>query len=263
MGTILDTFRLDGKTSVVTGGYGLYGRQMVLALAQAGAKVYTVSRSLEKNEEFAAKLRAEGLSVYAGQLDQADEESVASFLADVEAKNEKIDILVNNAVLRTLKNYNDTAENFDKSMHVNGTGLFIISRAFGSHMAARGGGSIINIGSYMGLLGPDFNLYTGTAMEGTGGQAADYFFHKGGMNNYTKFIASYYGPKNVRCNVLHLGGFFDNQDPEFVRRYSEKTFLGRMANETDIMGAIVFLASDASAYLTGASISLDGGYTAK
>ena len=93
--------------------------------------------------------------------------------------------------------------------------------------------------------------------------APDYFFHKGGMVNFTRYCASYYGPQNVRCNVLNLGGFFNNQPEEFLKHYNDKTFLKRMANDTDIMGAIVFLASDASAYITGASIPVDGGYSAK
>ena len=128
-------------------------------------------------------------------------------------------------------------------------------------MAENGGGSIINIGSYMGILGPDYELYNGTDMPTD--FAGDYFFHKGGMLNYTKFLASHYGSRNVRCNILNLGGFFNNQPEEFVKRYSAKTFLGRMANETDIMGAIVFFASEASSYITGASLNIDGGYTAK
>jgi len=112
----------------------------------------------------------------------------------------------------------------------------------------------------MGILGPDDTLYKDTGMTGF---VPDYFFHKGGMNNFTRFLASYYGPKNVRCNILNLGGLFDNQDERFVNRYNERTFLKRMANETDIVGAIVFLASDASAYITGSAISVDGGYSAK
>ena len=83
------------------------------------------------------------------------------------------------------------------------------------------------------------------------------------MTNLTRFMASYYGPKGVRCNILEPGGFFNNQDPIFVERYNDRTFLKRMANDTDLVGAVVFLASDASAYLTGTVIPVDGGYTAK
>ena len=258
---ILDFFRLDGKVAVVTGGSGLYGRQMVEALAQAGAKVYTASRTLESNEKCAKAFREKGLEVYAGQVDQSDEESVKRFLAEVTKDGQKVDILVNNSVLRVTKGYQTSPEAFDLSLHVNGTGLMIMSRAIGDHMAENGGGSIINIGSYMGILGPDYELYKGTDMPTD--FAGDYFFHKGGMLNYTKFLASHYGSRNVRCNILNLGGFFNNQPKEFVKRYSAKTFLGRMANETDIMGAIVFFASEASSYITGASLNIDGGYAAK
>ncbi len=261
MTNVMDLFSLKGKTAVVTGGSGLYGRQLVQALAQAGAKVYTASRNLESNEAYAAKMREAGLDVHAGKVDQGDQESVDAFLAELTKDGQKIDILINNSVLRVTKGYQTDAALFDQSMHVNATGLMMISRAFGDHMAENGGGSIINIGSYMGVLGPDYELYKGTEMSTD--FAGDYFFHKGGMITYTKFLASHYGAKNVRCNVLNLGGFFNNQPEKFVERYSAKTFLGRMANESDIMGAIVFLASDASAYITGASIPVDGGYIAK
>ena len=258
---VLESFRLDGKVAIVTGGSGLYGRQMVEALAQAGAKVYTASRTFESNEECAKKFREQGLEVYAGEVDQGDEESIKRFFNEVTKGGQKIDILVNNSVLRSTKSYQTDPQAFDLSLHVNGTGLMMISRAFGDHMATNGSGSIINIGSYMGLLGPDYELYKGTSMSTD--MAGDYFFHKGGMVNYTKFLASHYGRSNVRCNILNLGGFFNNQPEVFVQRYSAKTFLGRMANETDIKGAVVFLASDASAYITGAELNIDGGYTGK
>ena len=258
---IMESFSLKGKTAVVTGGSGLYGRQMVEALAQAGAKVYTASRSLESNEKFAKQMREKGLNVYAGEVDQGNEESIKKFLSEITKNGEKIDVLVNNSVLRITKGYQTDSVLFDESMHVNGTGLMMISRAFGDHMAQNGGGSIINIGSYMGILGPDYELYKDTDMSTD--FAGDYFFHKGGMNNYTRFLASYYGKNNVRCNVLNLGGFFNNQPELFVKRYCAKTFLNRMANENDIMGSVVFLASDASSYITGAAIAVDGGYSAK
>lgn len=257
---IKDLFSLKGKTAVVTGGSGLYGRQMVEALASADAEVWTASRNLSANEEYAKKMRDKGLKVYAGVIDQSDEKSIKSFLESITKDGKKIDILVNNSVLRTMRSVDDDATKFDESMHVNATGIFMISRAFGDHMAQNGGGSIINIGSYMGILGPDDSLYKGTGMTGF---VPDYFFHKGGMNNFTRFLASYYGPKNVRCNILNLGGFYNGQDERFVERYNERTFLKRMANETDIMGSVVFLASDASAYITGSAISVDGGYSAK
>jgi NAD(P)-dependent dehydrogenase (short-subunit alcohol dehydrogenase family) len=108
-------------------------------------------------------------------------------------------------------------------------------------------------------VGPDFSLYEGLNMS----CPPDYFVHKGGVLQLTRFAASKLGPRGVRVNTVSPGGFFNRQDPRLVERYSARTFLGRMANQSDLKGAIVFLASDASAYVTGANILVDGGYTAK
>ena len=170
-----------------------------------------------------------------------------------------VDILVNNAVLRAMNDWSGPAAEFAKSMEVNATGVFTMIRTFGQHMAERRRGSIINIASIHGVIGPDYTLYEGLDW----GVAPDYFFHKGGLLQLTRFAASKLGLSGVRVNALLPGGFFNNQDPQFVARYNARTFLGRMANETDLKGAIVFLASDASLYITGAAISIDGGYTAK
>ena len=256
----LEMFSLKGKTAIVTGGSGLYGRQITLALAEAGAKVVIASRNKAKNEEYAAELRSQGYDVISEELDQGNEESIKA-LAERLKKQGDIDVLVNNSVLRTMKDYHDDLSAFNKSMEVNATGIFAMCRVFGDIMAEQGKGSIINIGSYMGLLGADDTLYRGC--EFSGYNSPDYFFHKGGMTNLTRFIASYYGPKNVRCNILEPGGYYNGQNPLFVERYNDRTFLKRMANDTDMKGAIVFLASDASAYITGTVIPVDGGYTAK
>ena len=258
----MDIFSLKNKVALVTGGAGLYGRQLVRALAMAGARVYMASRNVAKNTEVANELNKEGFDVKVAYLDLGNEQSIIE-LKDIIYKSEgKLDILVNNSVLRTMSGYHDTAEAFAKSMEINATGLFLISRIFGDEMCKASTGSIINIGSYMGLLGPDYSLYEGTEMN-KDGAIPDYFFHKGGMTNYTRYLASHYGKFGVRCNVLELGGYFNNQPQEFVERYNKSTCLGRMANDTDIMGALIFLASDASAYITGAIIPVDGGYTAK
>src|SRR5512143_3314243 len=130
-------------------------------------------------------------------------------------------------------------------MRVQATGLFVITRAIADMMAVQRTGSIINIGSIQGIIGTDPTIYRGTSMSGW---YPDYFFHKGGMINYTRFIGSYYGAYGVRCNCVSPGGFQTPQHPEaFVRQYSDRTFLGRLANDTDLKGVIVFLASDASA----------------
>lgn len=262
MNDFMKTFSLEGKVAVISGGAGYYGKQMVKGLAMAGAKVYMASRNMVANEEVAKSLRDEGYAVFAESLDLGSEESILALCDRIYEKEGKVDVLVNNSVLRTMSGYHDTAETFAKSMEINATGLFLISRAFGDRMCEANSGSIINIGSYMGLLGPDYNLYKGTTMN-PDGVAPDYFFHKGGMTNYTRYLAVQYGKHNIRCNVLELGGLFGGQPDLFVQRYNDATCLGRMADDKDIMGTLVFLASDASAYITGAVIPVDGGYTAK
>ena len=260
---VLENFSLKGKVAVMTGGAGLYGRQIVAALAEAGAETYIASRNLVALEEVAEEHRQRGENVTALRYDQGVEKSILSLRDEVLKRSNKADILVNNAVLRPMKTgYGDDASTFDESMRVNATGLFIITRAFGDAMAERGeGGSIINIGSIQGMIGPDATIYRGTDMSGW---YPDYFFHKGGIINFTRFIASYYGNKGVRCNCLAPGGFWTPKMPEaFVRQYSDRTFLGRLANDTDLKGVIVFLASGASAYITGVNIPVDAGYTAK
>lgn len=258
---IMDWFSLKGKVALMTGGAGGYGRQIATALAQAGARTYITSRNVEKLEQVALQLRDSGCEVYALEVDQGNEESINK-LKDVILRQEgKIDILVNNAVLRTMNGWEDKAERFAESMQVNATGVFMMTRAFGDAMAKSGGGSIINIGSIQGMIGPDAAIYKNVGFHGF---IPDYFFHKGGMINFTRFAASYYGPSNVRCNCVSPGGLRTEAHPElFVQSFSDRTFLGRMANDTDLMGIIVFLASDASVYITGTNIPVDGGYTAK
>jgi NAD(P)-dependent dehydrogenase (short-subunit alcohol dehydrogenase family) len=258
---ILEQFSLRGKVALVSGGTGLYGRQLVEALAEAGAIAWTASRRLPESERFAQEMRDRGLDVRAAEFDQGDEASVLRLRDRIIGESGRVDALVNNAVLRVVKSWNDGAEAFAESMRVNATGIFLVTRAFGDEMAKRGCGSIINIGSIQGMVGPDATLYEGLPMDGF---LPDYFFHKGGIINFTRFTASFYGSSGVRCNCLSPGGFrTDRMHPEFVKRYSARTFLGRLANDSDLKGTVVFLASDASLYVTGANIPVDGGYTAK
>jgi NAD(P)-dependent dehydrogenase (short-subunit alcohol dehydrogenase family) len=258
---IMEWFSLKGKVVLVTGGSGKYGRQILSSVAQAGAKTYVASRGLAAIEKVAAELREQGYDVTALQYDQGDEASILALRDEIIKREGRIDGLVNNSVSRPVSSWGDDAAHFAESMKVNATGVFMITRAFGDVMAKQGSGSIVNIASMQGMIGPDATLYTDTNMTG---YIPDYFFHKGGMINFTKFVASYYGPHNVRCNSVSPGGYQTPATPElFVNRYSDRTFLGRMANDTDMMGIVVFLASDASKYITGANIPVDGGYTAK
>ena len=206
-------------------------------------------------------MRQEGGDVTAFRLDLASEESVLEFHDKVLEKAGHIDILVNNSVARPMPGYEADAKLWEESMRVNSTGNFIITRAFGKDMIAQKSGSIINIASMHGMIGPDPFLYEGLGMENWGG---DYFFHKGGMISFTRFLASYYGRFGIRCNAISPGGIKSYRTPEeFVKRYSQRTMLGRMAGADDIKGAVVYFASDASLYVTAANLPLDGGYVAK
>ncbi len=262
---VMEMFSLKGKVALVTGGYGLYGSQITEALAEAGATVITASRSLEKNETYAAQLREKGLDVHGEIFDQSDEKSIVALKDRILERYGRLDVLVNNSVLRGCftGGFFGDSDGFAKSLDINGRGFFVVTRTFGQIMEKQGSGSIINIGSYMGDLGPNQALYEDTegTMGGWGG--ADYFYHKGGMHQFTRFLAAYYGGFNVRCNCLSLGGLFNNQHPAFVKAYSKACMIHRMANNDDIKGIIVYLASDASLYTTGTVIPVDGGYSAK
>ncbi len=259
---VLDTFTLKGKVALMTGGAGLYGRQIVEALAEAGADTYIAARNRDALEEVAVMHRDNGYKVTALHYDQSDEASILALRDEIVERAGTVDILVNTAVARPMKDgMQSDASTFAHSMAVNATGLFIITRAFGDIMAEKKSGSIVNIGSIQGMIAPDPSIYRGTDMHGW---APDYFFHKGGMINFTRFMGSYYGQFGVRCNCIAPGGFLTENHPEaFVRQYSDKTFLNRLANSTDLQGTVVFLASDASVYVTGTNIPVDGGYTAK
>ncbi len=256
---VLDLFSLKGKVAVVTGGTGLYGKYIVEALAEAKAITYVVSRNLKNCEKLAISLRKKGYKVQSGEVDLCQEDSIKRLYEKIITKEKRIDILVNNAVLRPMKSYNDPIENFRVSMEVNAVGVFNLTRLFAKNMIKNRIGSIMNISSIQGVTGPDFNLYEGTNMD----TPPDYFFHKAGLISLTRYLAARLGPYNIRVNCVSPGGLFNNQTPKFVERYNKRTFLGRMALGNDIKGVIVFLASDASLYVTGANILIDGGYTAK
>ncbi len=252
-------FDIKGRVAVVTGGSGLYGRCIVEGLCEAGANVIIASRNLANCEKTASAYQKKGYKAYAYKLDLSSHKSIVSFTEKVWRDFTRVDILVNNSVLRPMKSFEDDLENWKKSMEVNATGLFDITRLFIKEMALEKKGSIINISSMQGMVGPDFTLYEGTNMDAP----PDYFFHKAGMINLTRYFASRFGKYNIQVNTISPGGLFTNQPESFIKRYEKRTFLGRMANHDDIKGVVVFLASDASNYITGENIVIDGGYTQK
>lgn len=257
----LNDFSLRGKVIVLTGGAGLFGRGLAAMLAESGATLVLASRDVEKLREVAQEEQARGYDVHAESLDQGEEASVLGLRDRVLEHHGRVDGLVNNAVLRPMKSPQDDVSAWEKSMKVNATGLMLITRAFGDVMGARGdGGSIVNIGSIQGAVGASLELYEGTSM---GVPPPDYFFHKGGMMNLTRYHAAVYGPRGVRVNCLLPGGFFNQQPEPFLTRYCQHTMLNRMAGDRDLGGAVIFLLSDASRYITAAMLPVDGGYIAK
>lgn len=258
----LPGFSLRGKLVIQFGGTGLLGRALVAALAGAEATLVVASRNRASLESLAAAERAAGRSVQVEEVDIVSESLLQRLRDRILAQHGRVDGIVFNAVTRTMRRHGDPLEHWSASMAVNATGFFATVRIFGDAIAAGGGGSIVNLASHMGMVGMNPWLYEGTEM----GAPPDYFFHKGGMINLTRYLASHYGPRGVRVNVISPGGIYDPDKPQaaaFRERYGKMTMLGRMAEACEIGGAVVFLLSDAASYITGANLPVDGGYTAK
>jgi len=255
---VQDLFSLKNKCAVVIGGAGKIGFSISEALAEAGASVCIASTSKKRCDAAARTLKERGLAAEGFVIDQSDEASVLSCLQEVAKKFKTPDILVNCAVERPMKKFfDDTVENWDRSMAINSRGLFITCRAFARVMKKNKGGSIVNVSSIYGLVAPDQNVYEGTDIQ----TEPDYPYNKGGMIMFSKYLASLLAKDNIRVNCIAPGGLFNNQDERFVEQYTKKVPLGRMAEPDDIKGAAVFLASDASRYITGAVMPVDGGFT--
>ena len=261
---VLKTFALNGKTAVVTGGAGKYGRFIVEALAEAGACVYIADNApADAVSELLESFTAKGLNVRTKQVSLGEEDSINTMLNEIVAECGRLDILVNCAVTRCgCVGWDIPLETYDRSLHINASALMYLTCKAGEIMKRQKSGSVINIGSFMGLVGIETGNYNGTEMGKT--PFPIYFFEKGGMVNFTRWAASELGKFNVRVNAIHPGGLMEDTLPEnFVKNYSDRTQLGRLATGDDLKGIIVFLASDASSYITGTNIPVDGGYTAK
>lgn len=253
-----ELFSLKDQCAVVVGGAGKIGFPMAQALAEAGAKVYIASRHRENYLISVKKLYDEGLDVEGVTLDQSNENNVLEVIDQISNDYKVPNILINSGCSRPMKYYfDDTVDNWDKSMTINARGMFITCRAFGNVMAKHGKGSIINISSIYGMVAPDMGVYEGSDFE----TEPDYPFIKGGIISFSKYLSSYFANKNVRVNCISPGGFFNNQPEPFLSKYIAKTPLKRMATHDDMKGIALFLASDASSYITGSVIPVDGGWT--
>lgn len=257
-------FDLTGRIAIVTGGTGFFGAPISRALASAGAHVVIASRNAQRCRDFADGLSSEGLSASGWELDLGDEDQVNSFVSEVTGQFGQIDILVNNAVSREgFKNLEEMdAQGWEASQKINSTGLMLITKAVVAGMRARSQGNIINIGSIQGTVGPNFPVYGNTGMT----SPVNYTYDKWGMVGFTKWLANYYGQYNIRANCISPGGYGPGVEQmigkeEFISNYKRLTPLGRFADDKDIQGPVVFLASDASSYITGHNLVVDGGWT--
>jgi NAD(P)-dependent dehydrogenase (short-subunit alcohol dehydrogenase family) len=258
---ILDSFSLVGRVALVTGGAGpLFGRSISTALAEAGATLITASRSLQRNEQFAGEMQNRGYDVHGLAFDLLDPASIDALHDHVLEEFGRLDIVVNSALAQQGHRggfADQKTSDLDTVAQGDFAGLFRHCQRAVAAMKQQGRGSIINIASIYGVVSNDPGLYAGTEMV----QPPTYNFVKAGMINFTRYLACYFGRDGIRANCISPGGYLNNQPEPFVQRYSDRVPLGRMMNNDDLQGAVVFLASDASAYVTGANLMVDGGWT--
>lgn len=270
---IMQKFSLGGQTALVTGGAGLLGKQFTRALGQAGADVVVADFDLQAAQRHAQTLLKENISAYAVKVDVTKAESTSNMVDQAVTKFGRLDILINSAALDPKfdpENIDDQSSNafetyplesWQKAIDVNLTGMFLACQAAARQMVKQDYGVMINICSTYGLVGPDQRLY-----ERSDGprqfKPVYYSVSKAGVLGLTRYLATYYAGKPIRVNALTPGGVFNQHDEEFLKAYSARTVMGRMAEQDEMSGAVVFLASKASSYMTGANLVVDGGWTA-
>ncbi len=273
--TILDKFNLAGRAAVVTGGVGLLGKEFCRTLAEAGAAVAVVDLNAEATQKVADELVQSGYKAMGVATDITQPESVNAMVKAVVENFGRIDILVNSAALDPKFDPAAAAKgiapgafedyplaDWNAALNVNLTGMFLVTQACVKQMNAQGKkGSIINICSTYGLNGPDQRIYIKDGKR-VAFKPVYYTTTKAGVMGFTKYLAAYYAGTEIRVNALTPGGVFNNHEEYFVKNYSAKTILGRMAKKDEMNGALLFLASDASSYMTGNNVIVDGGWTA-
>ena len=267
-------FSLHGRVAIVTGAGGLLGAEHALAIAEAGGTVVLTDVDTASLDALADRCRAAGAAdVLCARADVTNADELETLRDAVLERFGRVDVLVNNAALNDkveTPTHSAEAARSDRypldawrrMMDVNVTGVFLPTQVFGATMLERGGGSIINVASTYGLVGPDPTLYL--QPDGTPGhsKAPAYPASKGAVIALTRHFAAQWGRQGVRVNALVPGGVQNGQPAHFINEYNRRTPLGRMARADDYRGALVFLASDASRYVTGASLVVDGGFTA-
>ncbi|WP_439409357.1 SDR family oxidoreductase [Bradyrhizobium sp. DASA03076] len=268
-------YDLTGRTALVTGAGGLLGRQHVAALSEAGARVVVTEIGLAKAEAAIAALKQSTPSVdlIALALNVTSQDSVRAASEELAGRGVTVDILVNNAaidpkvtsspgVMHSSRFEAFPVPQWQTEIAVGLTGAMLCAQEFGGQMARRGRGVILNIASDLGVIAPDQRLYRQphvTREEEQPVKPVTYSVIKHGLIGLTKYLATYWADHGVRVNAISPGGVFNNQDPAFVERLTRLIPMGRMADVDEYRAAVQFLCSDASSYMTGQNLVMDGG----
>jgi NAD(P)-dependent dehydrogenase (short-subunit alcohol dehydrogenase family) len=255
---------LEGRVALVTGGAGYVGSTAGHTLAELGANVVVLDLDPARCQQVADEIAtANSVSCMPIGMDLADAEKLASIPAEVAEHFGRLDIIVHSAAYTAavpgwaVPFAEQKVEPWDRAMRINTTSAFLLVQAAQKHLEQSQHGSVLFISSIYGLVGPDMRLYEGTGMNNAAGYAAS----KGGLLQLMRYLATVLAPK-VRVNAISPGGIWRNQHNDFHERYKSRTPLGRMATEEDLKGAIAYLASDLSGYVTGHNLVVDGGWTA-
>jgi NAD(P)-dependent dehydrogenase (short-subunit alcohol dehydrogenase family) len=275
MKEIFDRFDLTGQTAIVTGGSGLLGQEFCRTLTESGAAVVVADIDPHGAEATANLLRKSGKQALAIEVDVTEPGSVRSMVDAAQEAFGRLDILVNSAALDPKFDPDALAEGstplgafedyplaaWKQALDVNLTGMFLCCQAAVRPMLAQDHGVIINICSTYGLVGPDQRIYQRMGQQSSF-KPVYYSVTKAGVLGMTRYLAAYYAGKNIRVNALTPGGVYNNHDETFLKAYSSRAVMGRMAHRDEMNGALLFLASDASSYMTGSNLIVDGGWTA-
>ena len=257
-------FNLSNKVIILTGAAGLLGTEYAHGLSQAGANVVLADLNFDKCKKLSLNLNKKyDVNSFPIKLDVTKINSINTMIKAVIKKFSKIDILINNAYFSEAGYTKIKFENYDldiwkKGLNVNLSGIFLCCQQIGKIMKKQKNGNIINISSIYGIGAPDQRIYGNTKII----KSALYSVTKSGVLNFTRYLASYWRQDGIRVNTLSLGGVEENQNIIFKKNYSNKTMIGRMAKKDEYVGGLIFLSSNASSYMTGSNLVIDGGWTA-
>jgi len=261
-------FSLAERVVVITGSGGILGSAYCEALASRGAHIVLADLPQKDPNRQALLLSSKYNTKVLGVTCNVDcENNVSSLFSDALDVFGRVDVVINNAAAtgEHLSDIGDAFSDFEnyplsvweESLRTNLTGVFLVAREGGKSMLKSGGGSLINVSSIYGVVAPDHNIYSGLPFS----SLPSYSASKAGVHGLTQWLSTYWASKNIRVNTLVPGGVYNKHNPIFVERYSARTPMGRMANPDDLIGALVYLATDASLYVTGQKFIIDGGLT--